>query len=65
MASEYTSISCKTLYDWSLSSKIPSMKVNGKRLFDLRDLDKFMESLKSGPEEIEKATKAIVDKILN
>lgn len=43
----YTSISVKTLYKWSSEGIVPSIKIGGKRLFDLRDIDRTMESFKS------------------
>lgn len=43
----YTSISVKTLYKWSSEGVLPSIKIGGKRLFDLRDIDRTMESFKS------------------
>lgn len=43
----YTSISVKTLYKWSSEGVVPSIKIGGKRLYDLRDIDRTMESFKS------------------
>lgn len=44
--SEYTSLPVKTLYEWAGTGRIPSVKIGRRVLFDLQDVDKFMESLK-------------------
>lgn len=45
-AAEYLSISRSKLYQWLKNGKIPSMTVDSSRLFDIVDLDKFIDSLK-------------------
>ena len=44
--SKYTSLPVKTLYEWSGTGRIPSIKIGRKVLFDLQDIDKMMESMK-------------------
>ena len=45
-ASEYLSISRSKLYQWLKKRKIPSVRIDGRRLLDVRDLDQFVEDLK-------------------
>jgi excisionase family DNA binding protein len=58
--SKYTSLPVKTLYEWSGTGRIPSIKIGRKVLFDLQDIDKMMESMKRTCNKEEK----IVNKIL-
>ncbi len=58
--SEYTSLPVSTLYEWSGQGKIPSIKIGRRRLFDLKEIDKLMESLKSPYNQHEKTIKNIV-----
>ena len=58
--SKYTSLPVKTLYEWSGTGRIPSIKIGRKVLFDLNDIDKMMESMKRTCNKEEK----IVNKIL-
>ncbi|MCF6149452.1 MAG: helix-turn-helix domain-containing protein [Candidatus Kuenenia sp.] len=44
--SEYTSLSSKKLYDWASQGKFPSIKCGSRVLFDKKDIDTYMESLK-------------------
>ena len=44
--SEYTSLPVKTIYDWSNQGKFPCIKYGRRKLFDLQDVDKLMDSLK-------------------
>jgi excisionase family DNA binding protein len=46
-AAKYLSISRSKLYQWADSGKIPSMKLDRRRLFDVLDLDAFVDSLKA------------------
>lgn len=46
-AAEYLSISRSKLYQWLQKGKIPSMTIDGCRLFDVLELDEFVERLKS------------------
>ena len=45
-AANYLSISRSLLYQWCDKGKIPSIRINSKRLFDIEDLDKFIDQLK-------------------
>lgn len=47
--SEYTSIPVKTLYEWAAEGALPSIKIRRRVLFDLADIEKFLESLKRHP----------------
>jgi len=47
-ASDFLSISRSKLYQWIKAGKIKSIKVEGRRLFDVQDLDQFVEELKRG-----------------
>ncbi len=58
--SEYTSLSIKTLYEWASIGKIPSIKLGRRVLFDLRDIDKVMASLKRTNNQGEKIVNEIV-----
>ena len=58
--SEYTSLPVKTLYEWAGTGRIPSIKLGRRVLFDLKDIDSFMSSLKREMGHCEK----IVNKVL-
>jgi len=45
-AVNYLSISRTKLYEWSLQGKIPSVRIDNKRLFDVLELDEFVDRLK-------------------
>jgi len=45
-AANYLSISRSKLYQWVDAGKIPSIKIDSKRLFDVIDLDEFVDGLK-------------------
>jgi excisionase family DNA binding protein len=45
-AADYLSISRAKLYQWINNGKIPSIRIDGKRLFDVYDLDEFVDNLK-------------------
>lgn len=47
-AAEYLSISRSKLYQWTLARRIRSVKIDGRRLFDVHDLDAFVDRLKTG-----------------
>jgi excisionase family DNA binding protein len=47
-AAEYLSISRSKLYEWALTRRIRSLKIDRRRLFDVHDLDEFVEMLKTG-----------------
>ena len=43
--SKYTSLPVSTLYEWAGQGKIPSLKIGRRVLFDLKDIDKIMNSV--------------------
>lgn len=45
-AADYLSISRSLLYQWVDTGKVYSLKIDGKRLFDVLDLDEFVDKLK-------------------
>ena len=45
-ASNYLSISRSKLYQWADRDKIRSIRIDSRRLFDVNDLDDFIEQLK-------------------
>ena len=45
-AADYLSINRSLLYQLGTKGKIPSIKINSRRLFDVNDLDEFVEKLK-------------------
>ena len=47
-AANYLSISRSKLYQWVEAKKIKSVRIDTRRLFDIFDLDAFVESLKQG-----------------
>lgn len=61
--SEYTSLPTPTLYEWAAQGKIPSIKVHRRVLFDLQDVDFFLQSLKRTPDQIQKAATKIIGKV--
>ena len=65
-ASLYTSLPVKTLYEWSGSGRIPSVKIGRRVLFDLHDIDKIMDSFKRSTNQCEMiANKLIGDLQVN
>jgi len=58
--SEYTRIPVKTLYDWTAQGIVPSIKIQRRVLFDLADMDKFLESLKRPAININERARKIV-----
>ena len=46
-AAEYLSLSRTLLYQLVESNKIQSLKINSRRLFDVNELDEFVEKLKT------------------
>jgi len=48
-AAEYLSISRSKLYQWLKRGKIPSIMLDSCRLFDVLDLDSFVDQLKCVP----------------
>ena len=45
-AANYLSISRSKLYQWVDAGKIPSVRIDNRRLFDVLELDEFVNSLK-------------------
>ena len=45
-AAEYLSISRALLYQVATKGMIPNIKINSRRLFDVNDLDEFVDRLK-------------------
>ena len=45
-AAAYLSISRALLYQWVKTDRVPSVRINSRRLFDVRDLDDFVDQLK-------------------
>ena len=48
-AANYLSISRSKLYQWANRESIRSVRIDTRRLFDVNDLDDFVESLKAEP----------------
>ena len=46
-AAAYVSISRSKLYQWADKGRIPSVRIDTRRLFDVQDLDQFVERLKT------------------
>ena len=46
-AADYLSISRSKLYQWADRNRIPSVRIDTRRLFDVNDLDDFIEKLKT------------------
>lgn len=44
-AAAYLSISRSKLYEWTKAGRIRSIKIDNKRLFDVYDLDRFVDEL--------------------
>lgn len=59
--SEYTSLPIKTLYDWASQRKIPSIKYGRRVLFDLEDIDKYLQSMKRNAGQSEKVVNKIIE----
>ena len=45
-AAEYLSISRAKLYEWVDAGKIPSIRIDSRRLFDILELNDLVEKLK-------------------
>jgi len=58
--SKYTSLPVSTLYEWSATGRIPSIKIGRRRLYDLVDIDRLMARLKLTSNQYEKATNKII-----
>ena len=60
VASLYTSLPVKTLYEWASIGKIPSIKIGRRVLFDLHDIDKIMDSFKRTTNQCEMTANKII-----
>ncbi len=58
--SEYTSLPVKTLYEWAVQGKIPSIKIGRRVLFDLYDIDKVMARLKRNDNQCDNIANKII-----
>ncbi len=58
--SQYTSLPISTLYEWSGTGKVPSIKIGRRLLYDLADIDRLMASLKRTSNQYEKTTNKII-----
>ena len=56
----YTSLAESTLYEWSGTGRIPSIKMGKRILFDLEDMDKIMASMKRNDNQEERTTNKIL-----
>ena len=56
----YTSLPVSTLYEWAGQGKIPSIKMGSRVLFDLKDIDEVIASMKRTSNKDEE----IVNKII-
>ena len=63
--SQYTSLPVKTLYEWSGTGRIPSIKIGRRVLFDLHDIDKVMDSFKRSSDQYEKTVNKIIGDLQN
>jgi len=45
-AASYIGISRAKLYQWADKDRIPSVRIDTRRLFDVLELDEFVDSLK-------------------
>ena len=60
VASRYTSLPVKTLYEWAGTGRIPSVKIGRRVLFDLHDIDKIMGSFKRSSNQCENTVNKII-----
>jgi excisionase family DNA binding protein len=60
VASRYTSLRVKTLYEWAGTGRIPSVKIGRRVLFDLHDIDKIMDSFKRSSNQYEMTANKII-----
>jgi len=60
VASRYTSLPVKTLYEWAGTGRIPSLKIGRRVLFDLHDIDKIMDSFKRSSNQCEMTANKII-----
>jgi excisionase family DNA binding protein len=60
VVSRYTSLPVKTLYEWSGTGRIPSIKIGRRVLFDLHDIDKIMDYFKRSANQCEMTVNKII-----
>ncbi len=58
--STYTSLPVNTLYEWAGTGRIPSIKIGRRVLFDLKDIDKIMDSFKRTANQCETTANKII-----
>jgi excisionase family DNA binding protein len=58
--SKYTSLPVSTLYEWSSTGRIPSIKIGRRVLFDLHDIDTVMAGLKQSCNRSDTVTNKII-----
>ncbi len=58
--SRYTSLPIKTLYEWSSTGRIPSIKLGRRVLFDLKDIDQVMARLKRNDNQCDNIANKVV-----
>ena len=58
--SRYTSLSVKTLYEWSSIGNFPSIKIGRRVLYDLHDIDELMAKLKRPSFTLENSVNKII-----
>lgn len=58
--SEYTSLPVKSLYELAGTGRIPSIKLGRRVLFDLKDIDKIMNSFKRSSNQCEMTANKII-----
>ena len=63
VVSRYTSLPVSTLYEWSGTGRIPSIKIGRRVLFDLHDVDEIMDSHKRSSNQGDKIANKIVGDI--
>ncbi len=63
VASEYTSIPVKSLYELSSLGKVPSIKLGRRILFDMHDIDELMASMKRAFNKDEEIINNIVGEV--
>jgi len=63
--SVYTSIPIKTIYEWSSIGRLPVIRIGRSLLYDLKDIERVMDSLKHNNDQVDKITNKIVGDVFN
>ena len=63
--SVYTSIPIKTIYEWSSTGRLPVIRIGRSLLYDLKDIERLMESLKHNNDQVDKISNKIVGEVFN